>query len=237
MTTLRARSKVRSGITTAERATLDAMAREVVMLRAGAVHRGQPGRGSRSFDFFPGDDDWAGMIETVSKATRLAIALEPEPRASFYLWIGHRQMGPLVELFEGFGMRTRFLVWEKDHPPPPPPGAGWPSGAELCLYAYPEGRTWMHRGADTPRSNVLHSDNFRHGQPGKVDHPTQKPESVILPLIMASSRPGDLVLDYFAGSGTTLVAAKALGRRAIGIEREERYCEIAAKRLAQEVLL
>lgn len=71
----------------------------------------------------------------------------------------------------------------------------------------------------------------------RVRHPTQKPLRVMRWSIeQAGVMPDALVLDPFMGSGTTLRAAKDMGMRAIGIEIEERYCEIAARRLSQEVL-
>ena len=67
-------------------------------------------------------------------------------------------------------------------------------------------------------------------------HPTQKPLALINRILLDHGKPGQTVFDPYMGSGTTLRAAKDLGRKAIGIEIEEKYCEIAAKRLSQEVL-
>jgi site-specific DNA-methyltransferase (adenine-specific) len=81
-------------------------------------------------------------------------------------------------------------------------------------------------------------NSFRTEQPNRavIDHPCPKPLHWMAWAVERASRSGETVLDPFAGSGTTLRAAKNLGRKAIGIEIEEKYCEIAAQRLAQEVL-
>lgn len=67
--------------------------------------------------------------------------------------------------------------------------------------------------------------------PENTDHPTQKPEKLYAKLILASSKPGDVVFDPFLGSGTSSVVAKKLGRHWCGIELNEEYCLLAEKRL------
>jgi len=191
----------------------------------GAKHIGPTGKGVRRLDFFACDADWAKMTATVVQAISAAALLV----RSLYVWLGHRQIGAVVDALEMLGFSTRFLVWSKLVVCPAAPGA------ELCVYGYKPGRTWTPSPATNPVSNVIVADNYRHGQPGKLPHPTQKPLSLFNKLVTVSSNEGDTVLDPFMGSGTALRAAKDLGRKAIGIEIEEKYCEIAAKRLSQEV--
>lgn len=67
--------------------------------------------------------------------------------------------------------------------------------------------------------------------PENTDHPTQKPEKLLAKIILASTKDNDMILDPFAGSGTTAAVAKKLGRRFVAIEADEQYCLLAAKRL------
>jgi site-specific DNA-methyltransferase (adenine-specific) len=118
------------------------------------------------------------------------------------------------------------LVWSKGDDP----GMGdlnfpWGRSDEEI---YVIGKGWTGRRG----SNVL---TFKKPPvSNRPDHPTPKPVGLMVALIKKA--PPGIILDPFMGSGTTLRAAKDLGRKAIGIEIEERYCEIAAKRLGQEVL-
>lgn len=73
----------------------------------------------------------------------------------------------------------------------------------------------------------------RRDDDGEKLHPTQKPESLLYRVIVSSTRPGDIILDPFFGSGTTGAVAKKLGRHFIGLERDERYAKYANKRIAE----
>jgi site-specific DNA-methyltransferase (adenine-specific) len=89
---------------------------------------------------------------------------------------------------------------------------------------------WIDDGSRIARSVI-----FANSMQGRAIHPTEKPVSVLRPLIEYGCPPGGLVLDPFAGSGSTLDAARQIGRKAIGIEAREDYCEAAALRLSELV--
>jgi site-specific DNA-methyltransferase (adenine-specific) len=106
------------------------------------------------------------------------------------------------------------------------PGTGY----EACVISHPKGRKRWNGGG--------HVAVWTHWTAGRDDearlHTTQKPLALMLELVELFTDPGEVILDPFAGSGTTGVACLRLGRRFIGIERDARYAAIARERLAAE---
>lgn len=102
--------------------------------------------------------------------------------------------------------------------------------ATICHGALHKPVRWNGGGLPAVWTHYISKGNQR------PDHPCPKPESLMMQLVEQFTDPGETILDPFMGSGTTLIAAKRLGRKAIGIELEEKYCEIAAKRLSQGAL-
>jgi len=118
------------------------------------------------------------------------------------------------------------LIWHKrGRQPGITSAAFYPNDEEIWLI----GKGWV---SDTPTPTVITTDEQRGQQPKLIGHPTPKPIGLMETLI--SKCPPGVIADPFAGSGATLLAARNLGRPSIGVELEERYCELIAKRLSQQ---
>lgn len=143
-------------------------------------------------------------------------------KGSIYIFCGIEQVSFIRKTLVECKMSTRHCVWEKTNPSPMNGQHIWLSSIENCIFAkkknavfyeHCKGCVWRF---PTVRSKL---------------HPTEKPQGLLKYLINTSSNPGDIVFDPCAGSGSTGLAANALGRGFILIEKENEYCEVISKRL------
>ena len=118
------------------------------------------------------------------------------------------------------------LIWHKAGMPPGPANSPFMSQDEE-IYILGKG----FRPSSPPLRSVIRTDEARHVEVGRIGHPTPKP--IGLMEILIDRCPDGVIADPFAGSGATLIAARNLGRQVIGIELEEKYCELIAKRASQ----
>lgn len=129
----------------------------------------------------------------------------------------------------------RSTVWHRTNSAPQFTGDRPGQSCEGLAIMHQPGRKRWNRGGTSLFYEGQTVNSVRDKDRG-LGHPTPKPEWLMQSILNDFTEAGETVLDPFMGSGTTLVAAKRLGRKAIGIELEERYCEIAARRLSQEAL-
>ncbi|MCA0340942.1 MAG: site-specific DNA-methyltransferase [Proteobacteria bacterium] len=137
------------------------------------------------------------------------------------------------------------IVWRKTNPMPNFRGRRFQNAHETMIWASRDanskGYTFNYDAMKAANDDVqMRSDwlfpicsggERLKGEDGKKVHPTQKPEALLARILMASSKPGDVVLDPFFGSGTTGAVAKRLGRHFVGIEREQAYIDAARERI------
>lgn len=151
---------------------------------------------------------------------RLFFAALKEP-AHCYVMINNLNLESALTDFRLAGFRFHnLLIWDKTTATP---NSWYMKNFEPILF--------FRKGAAFPINNRSAKATLRHPNPRRKLHPTEKPETLMRELIQNSSRPGQVVLDPFMGSGSTLEAAYKSGRRAIGIDLDEQYCQIAAERI------
>jgi DNA modification methylase len=146
--------------------------------------------------------------------------------APVYIWNGHRQFGPMHQLLGTIGIKVSCVItWAKESFAI---GFGdYNQQTEFCLYGWLEDNG-AHRWYGPANESTLwqiHRDPTKEYQ-----HPTQKPLELAARAMRNSSLRGQIVLDTFLGSGTTLIAAEKLSRRCFGIEIDAHYCDVIVRR-------
>lgn len=149
-----------------------------------------------------------------------------------YVWCNKTQIPDYLNYFVGkLGCSFDIIIWWKTNPPPLCNNK-YLSDKEYCLYFRKGGycQPTSYESAKTVYYQPLNTQDKK-----EYPHPTIKPINIIRSLIANSSKPGDIILDPFMGSGTTAVACIELGRKYIGHEINQEYFEVARKRIQDTV--
>lgn len=202
---------------------------------AGAVSEAQRtranGQGLRSenlkrFGWFVGDNMGTAGLVWLLRSVACAAKYVTSPSGSLLVFCDWRMLASLQPAIESAGLRYQnLIVWDKVHMGL---GCGFRARHELVMHFTMGGPEYHDKGT----SNVIPCD--RVGRDDR-EHQTQKPEELLSRMIQVVTPVGGRVLDPFAGSGTTLLAAWRAGRQAVGSEVDESCCEVAAKRLDAEI--
>ena len=198
------------------------------------------------------DDEWDrfASFAAYDEFTRAwLIACRRVMKRSATLWVigSYHNIFRVGSLLQDLGFWIlNDVIWRKTNPMPNFRGRRFTNAHETLIWAAREpeskGYTFNYEALKAGNDDVqMRSDwtfalctgeeRLKDGA-GRKLHPTQKPEALLARVILASSRPGDVILDPFCGTGTTGAVAKRLGRGFIGVERDRSYAAAAEKRIA-----
>lgn len=192
---------------------------------------------------------------TAFLADAFAIAAEAmRPGAAFYAWFAAWRTREIFEALdrawlavkqELYWVKNTFVLGRQDYQWQTEPCAyGWKEGAAHWFAPTRSERNVIEDGIDTERMSKAdlkaaldailagyETDAIHEDRPSRSEqHPTMKPVPLFARLMRNSSRPGERVLDVFAGSGTTVIAAEQMGRKAMALELDPRYCDVIVSR-------
>lgn len=194
--------------------------------RAGAASSGRTSTANRGSEVQASDQFWFAWFQDVAR--RLGFCTKAS--GCGFIFCDYRTIHLIERAFASNGLGwtvSQGLVWNRMAM-----GLGSPFRASHELIAFVRGPKFKYEGPRNIR-NVL-DVYWPYGE--HEHHNAEKPVELLAKLIEPFSKSGDVVLDLFAGSGSTPVAAKLTGRKSIAVEVDEGNCQTAVKRLAQEVL-
>lgn len=180
---------------------------------------------SRQWERIYSDDMPQADYEAWMRQVFATLTPHLKPGAAVYVWQGHRQFPPMYQILLDLGFHVScVLCWMKESAAIS--YADYSFQTEQCLYGWLTGAS--HYWAGPPLEPNLWQ--VKRDPTKSYIHPTQKPLALAQRAIRNSSQRGEVVLDVFLGSGSTLIAAESLNRRCVGLEIDPRYCDAIVRR-------